>query len=142
MATAIRQDDMQQIAPYPVALERLVDGLVYKPGWSFWLDSRERGQGSTGLTLIISIEAPDTNDFDSVVHVSHYMPVPPAAYLVDSWRWWLFSQILLVEQHEAAEFFRIDGEKPFAPNHGEGEDPYRITQLTTQEARSKTFRDA
>jgi hypothetical protein len=133
---------MQQVAPYPWKLQRLVDHLRYKPGWEFALYSLDRGQGSEGLTLQIVIAAPDTNDLDRTIHVAHFMIVPAASYNEESWRRWLFDQILLVEQHEAMEFFKVYGVKPFAPLHGEGQDPYRIAELTTAEDRAKTFRDA
>lgn len=34
------------------------------------------------------------------------MPVPAAAYNEQSWTRWLLEQILLVEKHEAMEFFK------------------------------------
>lgn len=135
-------DRLRQEAPYPTALLDLVKNLRYKPGWTAWLaDDYDRGQGSVGLTLIIQITAPDTNDPAKTVHVAHFMLVPAASYTSDSWRNWLFEQILLVEKHEAMEFFWIGAQQPFAPNHGQGEDPYRLVQVTTQAERSKTFRD-
>lgn len=65
--------------------------------------------------------------------VHHYMPVPPAAYDERSWRRWLFEQCLLVERHEAMEFFRIDGGRPFAPHHGPGNDCYLVFDHGTDE---------
>ena len=73
----------------------------------------------------------------------HYMPVPPAAFDRRSWRRWLFEQLLLVERHEACEFFRFEYdtpnqigterlgtnhhvERPYAPHHGPGNDPYIV----------------
>ncbi len=58
------------------------------------------------------------------------MPVPPASYNKRSWQRWLFDQILLVERHETMEFFTIDEEKPYSPNHGPGNDPYIVAELT------------
>ncbi len=60
------------------------------------------------------------------------MPVPPAAYNERSWKRWLFEQILLVERHEAAEFFQVDGDRPFAPYHHDGNDPYIVFELSTE----------
>lgn len=31
-----------------------------------------------------------------------------------------------VEIHEMCEFFVLDGARPYAPNHGDGRDPYTI----------------
>jgi hypothetical protein len=54
------------------------------------------------------------------------MTVPPAAYNKQFWTQWLLDQILLVERHEACEFFRIKGERIYAPHHGPGNDPYIV----------------
>lgn len=126
---------MTQEAPYPVALENLVNDLRYRPGWTFFLETVDRGQGSRGLTLDIV-----TRGYDSYhpergenYRVHHYMAVPPAAYDPRSWRRWLFEQVLLVERHEAMEFFVVDGERPFAPHHGPGNDPYIVFEHGTDE---------
>lgn len=37
------------------------------------------------------------------------------------------------------EFFTIDGVKPYAPNHGPGNDPYVVRELTTDQARRTSF---
>jgi hypothetical protein len=131
---------MRQEAPDPRALYDLVEQLDYK-GWEVYLTDLDRGQGSAGLTLVITREGPDTYHPERVIRVNHYMPVPPAAYTVASWQRWLFEQFLLVERHEAAEFFTISGNRPFAPNHGFGEDPYTIHDLTTDEQRRTSFRN-
>jgi len=131
---------MRQEAPYPQALDWLVGQLNYK-GWQVTLADLDRGQGSKGLTLVITREGPDTYHPERVIRVNHYMPVPPAAFNAASWQRWLFEQFLLVERHECAEFFMIGRERPYAPNHGHGEDPYVIHDLTTGEARRTSFRN-
>lgn len=130
----------EQVAPYPHELGDLVRGLRYKQGWSFSLEDLDRGQGSVGLTLVVRVTTTNSYPPHQTIRIAHYFPVPPAAYTVTSWRRWLLDQVLLVERHEACEFFELDGEKPYAPNHGPGEDPYRITELTTDEARRTSFR--
>lgn len=117
---------MVQAAPYPKLLQGLVGRLSYKEGWKFSLERLDRGQGSTGLTLIVHLTVPDSYDPTKIFRVVHYMIVPPAAFDERSWCRWLFDQILLVEQHEACEFFKIDEHRPYAPNHGEGHNPYTI----------------
>jgi len=119
-----------QVAPYPHALAGLVEDLHYRPGWRFALTETDRGQGSEGLTLDII-----TSGYDAYhpgrgdgYRVRHSMPVPPAAYDTRSWRRWLLEQCLLVERHEACEFFAIGGQRPFAPSHGPGNDPYLIRE--------------
>jgi len=136
---------MRQTAPDPAILADLVKKVAYRPGWTFRLSDIDRGQGSEGLTLDIV-----TRGYDSYhpergenYRVHHYMPVPPAAYDERSWRRWLFEQVLLVERHEAMEFFRFEWstpnrvgtevlgenrhvERPYAPHHGPGNDPYIV----------------
>lgn len=135
------REQMTQTAPYPHALAKLVDQLNYK-GWDVFLaDGFDRGQGSKGLTLVITREGPDTYHPERVIRVNHYMLVPPAAFNASSWQRWLFEQFLLVETHECAEFFMVGDDRPFAPNHGNGENPYVIHDPTTDEARRTSFRN-
>lgn len=126
---------MNQTAPYPQILLDLVSGLKYRPGWTIRLGHMDRGQGSEGLTLTIQSRGYDTYhpDRGESYCINHFMPVPPAAYDARSWRRWLFEQFLLVERHEAAEFFQIAGERPYAPHHGPGNDPYIIFDHGTDE---------
>lgn len=137
---------MRQTAPYPTELADLVDALRYRPGWTFALADVDRGQGSQGLTLDIvtcgyNSYHPDRGE---TYQVHHYMPVPPASYNRQSWQRWLLDQLLLVERHEACEFFALEVddhlERPYAPNHGPGWDPYIITDLTTELDRRTSFR--
>lgn len=121
-----------QYAPWPQILADLVARLEYRK-WHFKLEDKDRGQGSRGLTLIIT-----TCGYDSYhpedgenYRVHHYMPVPPAAFNERSWRHWLFEQVCLVERHEAMEFFKIDGKRPYAPLHGPGNDPYIVHERST-----------
>ncbi len=125
------ENNLQQ-APYPETLAQLLEELKYKPGWAFSLEHDARGQGCQGLTLNIYITGPDSYS-DNTIRVRHLMPVPPAAYNKQSWRRWLLEQILLVERHEACEFFTIAGKKPFAPHHLDGNDPYTIFEPGTDE---------
>ena len=131
---------LRQEAPYPTALGELVDALDYKPTWSFTLESMDRGQGSRGLTLIINIAGPDSYHSERWISVNHLMPVPPAAYDTRSWRRWLFDQILLVERHEACEWFQLAGERPYAPSHGPGNDPYLVREVGTELDQRTSFR--
>ena len=133
-----------QRAPYPDELEDLVRRWKYRPGWTFVLaDDYDRGQGSIGLTLIITTKGYNSYhpEQGETYRVAHLMPVPPASYNRQSWRRWLLEQCLLVERHEACEFSEIDGEgKPYAPNHGPGNDPYIVFDLTTETDRRTSFR--
>lgn len=122
---------MTQTAPYPHALASLLQRLKYKAGWEFRLAHLDRGQGSEGLTLAITVNSIDAYNDDCAIRVVHYMIVPAAAYDERAWMRWLLDQILLVESHEACEFFKVDGRRPYSPNHGPGRNPYSILEKGT-----------
>jgi hypothetical protein len=123
-----------QEAPWPQILSDLVSALTYRPGWRFVLQDIDRGQGSKGLTLdIITLGYNSRHpDRGPTYSVHHYMPIPPASYDRRSWQRWLFEQCLLVERHEACEFFCVGGEYPYAPSHGPGNDPYIVREVGTE----------
>jgi hypothetical protein len=129
-------------APYPTELAELVEGCAYRPGWKISLGDIDRGQGSHGLTVVVTSLGYDTYNPDrgETYRVHHYFPVPPAAYDRRSWQRWLFEQFRLIESHESAEFFQIDGERPYAPSHGPGNDPYMIREVGTVADQRTTFR--
>jgi hypothetical protein len=129
-----------QTAPYPDALAELVNALKYRDGFTFRLAEMDRGQGSEGLTLVINLTGPDSYHPEQTISVNHLFPVPPAAYDVRSWRRWLFDRIGDVELHERCEFFELAGEKPYAPSHGPGNDPYLVRELGTEVDRRTSFR--
>lgn len=133
-------DIVKQRAPYPAELVDLVRKLKYRPGWKIYLEDRDRGQGSQGLTLSILIETVDTYDTDNLMRVVHYMIVPAASYNRRSWQRWLLEQLLLVERHECCEFFQVDGHRPYAPNHGPGNDPYIVFDYATDEEARTDYR--
>jgi hypothetical protein len=132
--------DNVQIAPYPIELVSLVRECVYRPEWLITLSNMDRGQGSSGPTLVVHVVGQNSYLPHNIVRVNHYFPVPPAAYNRASWQRWLFDCLLKVELHEAMEWFEIDGVKPYAPNHGPGWDPYIVTELTTDVDRRTDFR--
>jgi hypothetical protein len=127
---------MNQTAPYPAVLADLVSRLKYRPGWHISLEETDRGQGSVGLTLKILVKGYDSYapENGENYRVMHYMPVPPAAYNERSWKRWLLEQLILVEQHEACEFFMIDEDRPYAPYHSDGNNPYTIFELNDEAA--------
>lgn len=133
---------MTQRAPVPTELYELVDRVKYKPGWRVWLSDEERdpGTGAGGLTLNIACPTlnsypKDPGDPRKHITVRHLFIVPAATWNRRSWRRWLFEQFCLVEKHEAMEFFEVDGEKPYAPHHGPGEDVYTVYEVGTDEDR-------
>ncbi len=121
---------LYQDAPFPDALWELVDAASYKLGWRFWLGNTDRDEGTcSGLTLIVYVTGPNsygTEPGPDTITVSHWFPVPAATYEERTWRRWLFDRCLDVERHEAMEWFKIDGRRPFAPNHGPGRSPYEV----------------
>lgn len=136
------EKQLHQRAPFPAILAGLVERLTYRAGWLFMLADLDRGQGSAGLTLVITTLGtnsyhPEQTDY----RVNHYMPVPPAAYDERSWRHWLFEQLQLVELHECMEFFQIGDDKPYAPSHGFGQNPYIVREIGTDEDRRMSFRN-
>lgn len=134
---------MRQEAPRPDVLFTLVEGLTYKPGWKFaLLEDYDRGQGSVGLTLDITTNARNSYHPERMVNVHHLMIVPAASYDARSWSRWLLEQIILVERHEACEFFTLPGGKPYAPHHGPGNDPYIIFEHGTDLDVRTNFRGA
>lgn len=125
---------MRQVAPDPEILHDLVEQLTYKPGWTFTLVDMDRGQGSEGLTLDIVTLGYNSYrpEWGETYRVHHLMPVPPAAFDERAWRRWLLEQLLLVESHECCEFFQVAGDRPYAPSHGPGNDPYLVRELGTE----------
>jgi hypothetical protein len=97
----------RQEAPYPADL---VEHCTYRPHWSVALRELDRGQGCTGLTVVITVMGPDSYPPHDPMSVAHLFPVPAAAYNRASWCRWLFDCLLLVERHEAMEFFEVAGE--------------------------------
>lgn len=124
-----------QYSPFPGELAALVEALEYRPGWVIKLEDKDRGQGSRGLTLVITTKGYDSYNPGNgeTYRVNHYMPVPPAAFNRVSWQHWLFDQCVLVERHECMEFFRINGKRPYAPHHGPGNDPYIVFERGSDE---------
>lgn len=132
---------MNQTAPEPTILAALVAQCTYRPGWLITLQNDyDRGQGSRGLTLVITTDTINSYHHDRPMYVSHLFIVPAAAYDERSWRRWLFDRFVDVETHEAMEFFEINGARPYAPSHGPGNDPYLIREVGTELDRRTSFR--
>lgn len=137
-------DTMTQTAPFPVELKELVDACEYRPGWLVLLRDEVRDPSDThagetrGLTLSIITETINSYPPHQPMRVRHLFAVPAATYNRESWQRWLFDRFLDVERHECMEFFTVAGEKPYAPNHGPGWDPYLITAVQTTDVDRRT----
>jgi hypothetical protein len=140
-----------QKGPYPHELADLVDKCHYRPGWRIRLiddyprdENDETGEVLTrGLSLVVitktynSYHPEDGENY----RVNHIFGVPVATYDRRSWRYWLFATLCKVDDHEAAEFFQIEGEgRPYAPLHLPGADPYMLTETSTDKERRTSFR--
>lgn len=75
-----------------------------------------------------------------LITVNHYFPVPPATFTEASWKRWLFDTLGKVDDHERMEDFTIGGERPFAPVHKPGADPYIVVQVASREDVDTDFR--
>lgn len=141
MTEAVTETVMQE-CPFPHELAALVAELEYRPNWEFAIGNCDRRNGCKGFTLVITTCGYDSYhpELGESYRVMHYMPVPPATFNRRSWQNWLFEQLLLVERHEAAEFFSVSGERPYAPLHSPGNDPYMRTELSTAAERDTSFR--
>jgi hypothetical protein len=105
-------------------LRSLVARVTCKPGWSFRLKDEDGA-----LRLVILVNGPDAREFGKMITVAHYHPVPTATYNEKTWRRWIFEQCRRVENHELGEFFMVGDERPFAPLHSPGEDPYTVHEF-------------
>jgi hypothetical protein len=147
---------MTQTAPYPATLAALVKCLRYRRhlGWKVELEDdlqrdkpgRHSGE-SRGLTLVVTRRGPDTYHPEQTMAVHHYFAVPPATYNLASWQRWLFDRLGDVDTHERMEDFAIcdspgseHAVRPFAPQHGPGNDPYRVCEYASGEDRRTSFR--
>lgn len=120
-------------------LAEIVAQVACKPGWLFDL---RRPSGDVYPKLVITVPGYDSARPSEITEytVSHYFPVPEATFNAASWRRWIFECCRRLENHELGEWFRIGAERPFAPLHGPGEDPYTVHEfrpvadaLTTQD---------
>lgn len=130
-------NQMINFSPKPEGLMRVVERIEYRAGWTFEVKEIDRGQDSYGLTLIIRSLTADSYAPEMARKTKHYFIVPAASYNERTWRRWVFDCVLLVEQHEACEFFKVDGQRPYAPHHGNGENPYVIFERGTDEEARK-----
>ncbi len=129
--SATAQTNIQE-APFPQPLADLVEHCELEKDWMVYLDDgRRRGQGCSGLRLNILTQTFDTYHPEQgrEYRVLHMFPVPAAAYDRRSWQRWLFDRYCDVVIHESCEWFKIDGERPYAPHHGDGEDPYVVWEV-------------
>lgn len=110
-------------------LEKVVRQVQCLPGWHFRLKEED---GAVRLVIRVA-------GYDSAIPaelrpytVDHFFPAPQAEYNEKSWRRWVFECCRRVMNHEIGEWMRFGAERPFAPMHGPGEDPYTVHEIRTE----------
>lgn len=116
-------------------LRKVVAGVTGKPGWQFrLLDDPEEGF----RLRITDTRCVDAYEPDRSMPLAHFFPVPTATYNEASWRRWVFECCRGVENHELGEWIRWGDERPFAPLHGPGENPYYVREFRSDVERRTT----
>lgn len=104
-------------------LRKVVAEAKYKPGYQFRLTEKDGGR----FLYIIDTQCRDAYNPEQSMPLSHEHPVPMGVtYNEKTWRRWVYEQCRRVENHEIGEWLRWGEERPFAPLHGPGEDPYTV----------------
>lgn len=67
---------------------------------------------------------PDPDDSVRMRLTRHEFVVPIATYHQEAWTRWVFDRIATIELHETTEWFFVNGDRVYAPHHGNGWDPY------------------
>jgi len=93
--------------------------LAYKPGWSFKVAKRADGD-----RLCVFATCPDSLHPERLRTTQHMFLIPPDLADERAWARWVFDRLLEAERHEAAEFFQINGRRPFFPHHQDEGSPY------------------
>lgn len=102
--------------PEMAGLGTLIASVRYKPGWAFKIAGPDRT-----LLCIYATTADSCGPGQRCTQ--HQFPIPASC---DDWERWLFDRLLLCELHEAGEFYTVNGERPFYPNHQDEGSPYDL----------------
>lgn len=89
-------------------LKEILRSFTYRPGWRFSVEDKH---------LVVRATVIDTDNPNQEVPLGFEISLPSFTDPVFDWTDWLFRQIMTIEQHEAQEFFKINGVKVFDP-HG------------------------
>jgi len=122
-------------------LVELVKQVTYKPNWKIYVAYEVADDGAGGWHLFIISSTDDSLNPSWAIRVRHGFLIPPASYNRDTWASWVFDRIRDVETHEAAEFFRINNVREFAPHHGNGENPYIVWHVGDYATANKSSGD-
>lgn len=106
-------------------LEQALGSIDYRrerpPGLRF--DLRQWPDQNYAILYIFTYN-PNTYFPKEMRHTRHEFVVPVCTYNKEAWVRWVFDRILSIEIHETTENFFVDGERKYAPHHGNGWDPY------------------
>jgi hypothetical protein len=94
--------------------------VTYKPGWAFRLG------GPLGQFVCIHAATVDSNDHARTRSTQHMFELPVEVTDEPAFVRWLFDRLLLCEQHEAGEFFKVAGFARFYPHHQDQGSPYDL----------------
>ncbi len=117
-------------------LQAALDSITYKDDSRFGL---HRDDAANYAVLYVYVHAPNTytDPPREDRFTRHEFIVPVATYDQANWTRWVFERVKTIEIHETCEWFKVDGERIYAPHHGNGEDPYMEWHLGTLEQVSK-----
>jgi hypothetical protein len=109
----------------PHLLTGVVGRLSYKPGWHLKMG------GPLGRYLCVNADTPDSAQPTRSRRTQHMFEAPPLDTERAAVRW-VLDCLLLCEQHEACEFLRYDGRRPFFPHHQDEGSPYELVDRWEQ----------
>lgn len=149
---SVERCPLPHLSGFPVELADIVATMkvTNKPEYEiFELRDTERDHASThngsagGLTFTVYTRHQDAYH-ERPRAVAHLFPVPAATYNRGGWLRWVLERLKDIESHELGEGFTVltDGEgveRPFAPTHGPGDNPYVTVQYATDEQRRTSF---
>lgn len=108
-------------------LRVLVTELSCRPGWEFSIQPAG-DEHQVMVELVISIPVIDSRTYPQpgLRRVNNHFAVPEVTYNRETWRRWVFTCCQKVDSHELMEWFKDRDERPYAPLHGPGNDPYEV----------------
>lgn len=106
-------------------LRKLVEEVSYKPGWELKIVEED---GALRLKMT-DWQCVDAYNPGVSFPLSHFHPVPIATYNEKTWKRWIYEQCRRTENHEIGEWLRWGDDRPFAPLHAPGEDPYTVHEF-------------
>lgn len=92
--------------------------IVYKPGWTFKVGGPDRRY------LCVFATNTDTLVPSRERCTQHMFELPPEDLTLREFSRWLLEQLHTAERHETCEWLQVGGQRPFFPEHGDG-DPYK-----------------